>query len=203
MLRCAKTNAKKRGLNANFLLCDAENLPFLSNALDIVNCIDALVARPEGPKRSISEIARVLKVGGIAIIEPSNILSLFGPLWWIMNLGRKISEKLGLKGWPSGVWLFPWQAKKMITEHGLELVAIRGVGIFHPISKKFLKTAIALEEKLNRKSVFRSLGSRIILVCHKSQKTWSITFREKSSRGKDEIKTGALSSQDVARGRSA
>lgn len=167
MLNCARTNAKKRGLSASFVRCDAENLPFRPKSFDLINCIDALVARPKGPERSIQEIARVLKSEKVAIIEPSNYLSLFGPLWWTVNLCRRIGKKLGLETYPPGVWLFPWQMKKMVKEHGLKLTSVRSVGIVLPPSKILLKIAISFDENLSKNSFFKWMGSRVLLLCHK------------------------------------
>lgn len=165
----AKKNAIKNKLNPNFVCCDAEFLPFINGSFDVVNCIDALVARPEGPEKSISEIVRVLKIYSIAIIEPSNLFSFIAPLWWLRNLYRRIRRKLGLKiDYPTGVWLFPWQIKKIIKGQGLSIKKIRSIGIILPISNKLLKFCIIIDKKMSQKNIFKWSGSRILILAIKT-----------------------------------
>lgn len=109
MLNYARANTAKWDVNSSFICCDAENLPFKDDAFDIINCIDALTARPEGPKRSIEEIMHV--TNKLSIIEPSNLLSPIVILWWFRNLWRRIKRKLGLKTMEPGFWLFPIQIR--------------------------------------------------------------------------------------------
>lgn len=165
----AKKNAINNKLNPIFVCCDAEFLPFITASFDVVNCIDALVARPEGPKKSISEIARVLKTYSIAIIEPSNLFSFIGPLWWLRNLYRRIRRKLGLKtDYPTGVWLFPWQIKKIIKGQGLNIKKIRSIGIILPISTKLLKLCMIIDKTMSQKHIFKWSGSRILILAIKT-----------------------------------
>jgi ubiquinone/menaquinone biosynthesis C-methylase UbiE len=60
MLEVAIEKAKKRRLNVQFKLGDAENLPFKDNSFDAVICRHLIWTLPN-PKKAISEFARVSK----------------------------------------------------------------------------------------------------------------------------------------------
>jgi len=77
----------------------------------------------------------------------------------VRNLYYKIKEKLGMMGWPPGVWLFPCQIKTTISDCGLKVIQMLGVGMLIKI--------VSLEEKFNRYPLFRWFGSRITLICTK------------------------------------
>lgn len=68
MLAVGKDAAEKQGLcNMNFVLGDAEQMPFLSNHFDIVISRLAFHHFPH-PERCFAEMARVLKTGGKLIV---------------------------------------------------------------------------------------------------------------------------------------
>lgn len=61
--------AEERGLrNLKFCLADARNLPFQSNAFDVVSCRIVLHHVPEAGK-AVAEMGRVLKKGGKLLIQ--------------------------------------------------------------------------------------------------------------------------------------
>jgi ubiquinone/menaquinone biosynthesis C-methylase UbiE len=63
----AKKHFEIRGLEGEFVVGDAENLPFPDNIFDIVYSFGVLHHTPDTPK-AIQEVYRVLKPGGEAII---------------------------------------------------------------------------------------------------------------------------------------
>jgi 2-polyprenyl-3-methyl-5-hydroxy-6-metoxy-1,4-benzoquinol methylase len=70
----AKANFKFRGLSGEFSVMDGESMSFESESFDVVYCHTVLHFTPH-PERMISEIHRVLKVGGEAIIMTVNRFS--------------------------------------------------------------------------------------------------------------------------------
>ncbi|MDP3941484.1 MAG: class I SAM-dependent methyltransferase [bacterium] len=78
--------AKKTYPNISFRMADAHKLPFKDNSFDVVVCTEVLehVVHPE---EVISEIERILRPGGIAIVEMDSGNMLFKLVWyWWTNL---------------------------------------------------------------------------------------------------------------------
>lgn len=63
--------ARRRAPGARLVLGDARQLPFASDAFDLVICTEVLEHIPE-PERAINEIRRVTRVGGIAVVTVPN-----------------------------------------------------------------------------------------------------------------------------------
>ena len=70
-IELAKNNFKMRGLSGDFHIMDGEALEFADNSFDMVYCHTVLHFTPE-PLKMISEIQRVLKPGGEAILMTVN-----------------------------------------------------------------------------------------------------------------------------------
>jgi len=90
----AISQAKKRNLNINFKVADAQKLPFKDNTFDVVTCFD-LIEHVKYPKLVLSEIHRVLKKRGIFhgfIPTESELLSIEGIL---IRAGWKAKEIYG------------------------------------------------------------------------------------------------------------
>lgn len=97
--------AKEHYPSLKFMVADAHSLPFPANSCDIVICTEVLehVLKPE---LVISEIKRILKPNGIAVIEMDTGNILFRTVWyWWTNLRKGVwkdshlhsfnTEKLG------------------------------------------------------------------------------------------------------------
>lgn len=63
MLKVAKDHISQHALNVNYVVADAENLPFLDETFDLVACRIAAHHFPN-PEQFIYEVARVLKPDG-------------------------------------------------------------------------------------------------------------------------------------------
>lgn len=86
--------AKKTYPNINFFVADAAKLPFRSGFFDYVSCFD-VIEHVEDPDKTVREIGRILKKGGIFhtfIPTEGNIFSLQGAL---IKLGWKAKEVYG------------------------------------------------------------------------------------------------------------
>lgn len=150
----------------NFILGDAEHLPFKTGSFNVVNCFDAFPHFPH-PVKSLGEMRRVLKPNGLIIFEPSNI---FSPIGMGLHFVRLLYKKLGIKG-GSLIWTQwnrydnIWRVKRWIKLHGLELEQVISVGYFIPLSRNFVKLFQRLETCLENTVVASLLGSRIIFKC--------------------------------------
>jgi ubiquinone/menaquinone biosynthesis C-methylase UbiE len=81
---------------ARCVVGDAENLPFQDGSFDAVLCIGVLQFLPKTAK-SISEISRILKEGGVAIISLPNILQInyfFDPFYYLVRGIAYLRHKL-------------------------------------------------------------------------------------------------------------
>ncbi len=64
ILKVAEGNFKKEGVKGQFVVGDAEKLPFPNSSFDIVTSF-GLLEHFDNPKKAISEMIRVLKPGGL------------------------------------------------------------------------------------------------------------------------------------------
>jgi SAM-dependent methyltransferase len=71
MIEEARKNAKDRDVEAEFLVMDAQNLGFPDSSFDLVVSRDVFWCL-EHPERAYSEILRVLRPGGTAIVSDGN-----------------------------------------------------------------------------------------------------------------------------------
>src|SRR3989344_4306219 len=77
--------AKKRLPYGNFQVADAVSLPFKNNFFDLVVCLEVL-EHVDDPVKVISEISRVLKKGGSAVILVPTDNNLFRIVWLLWTL---------------------------------------------------------------------------------------------------------------------
>ena len=71
MVEEARKNAKDRGVEADFRVMDAQDLQFPDGSFDLVLSRDVFWCL-EHPERAYSEILRVLRPGGMAIVSDGN-----------------------------------------------------------------------------------------------------------------------------------
>jgi SAM-dependent methyltransferase len=71
MVEVARKNAEDRGVDARFMVMDAQNLEFPDDSFDLVLSRDVFWCL-EHPERAYSEILRVLRPGGMAIVSDGN-----------------------------------------------------------------------------------------------------------------------------------
>lgn len=94
----AYANAKLKHSLCNFVECVGENLPFRSDAFDVVTSLEVL-EHSFSPKNFIDEVYRVLKPNGLLVVlvpnEGSPIYKVLWGLWKYLGAGR-VWEKLHL-----------------------------------------------------------------------------------------------------------
>jgi len=90
----AKKNSLTKKLNVDFVVADAENMHFQDDTFDIV-INTALLQYFDKPEKVIKEIYRVLKPGGIAVIEVPLKYGLyyFKPLMSFLTSKRDIGKE--------------------------------------------------------------------------------------------------------------
>lgn len=107
--------ARKVTKNASFLVGDARRLPLKSNLADIVVFYDIIEHLPKGEeRRTLAEIARVLKRGGVLLLSTPNknvFSNIFDLAWYFGH--RHYS---------------PDEIKKMLSESGFKIFDISVLG---------------------------------------------------------------------------
>ena len=100
---------------------DACRLALPDGAFDLVvssECIE----HTADPRAALSEMARVLAPGGLLVVTSPNRL-------WLPVL--RLAERLRLRKFRGNeIWLFPGQARAVLSERGLCVVATRGCHLF-------------------------------------------------------------------------
>lgn len=116
--------AKARAPQARFQQEDAENLSIESGSKDCVVCLEALVHYPN-PAKAVHEFSRVLKKGGVLIVDSDNKYSLrrlmkqaFGG----QNLGQDIFQPYSRS-----------EFEGMLTDAGFQVEQFRYLGVASPI----------------------------------------------------------------------
>jgi len=106
---------KKHYPHIQFKKADAHKLPFKANSFDLVVCYETIEHVVE-PSKVISEIKRVLKKDGVAIIAMDTGSLLFRVIWWVW-------ENTKGKVW-QGAHLHPFrhkQLEKLITDSKINI----------------------------------------------------------------------------------
>jgi len=102
------------------------------NTFDVVVSSECIEHTPD-PRRALAEMARVVKSGGTLIVTSPN--KLWYPTLWL-SMALKIRKFSG-----NEVWLYPWEAARILTENGLSEIKIQGCHLFPwqvPLAKKVL-----------------------------------------------------------------
>jgi ubiquinone/menaquinone biosynthesis C-methylase UbiE len=114
MLRQARSIRHSRKIN--WIGASAEHLPFTDGSFDLVIALKVLPHVPDLPL-AIAEIKRVMKRGGIAILEFYNPLSLGS----VTRRFRFFTQ-----------WHQPFQADRLLTDAGLNIADRRGIRTIIP-----------------------------------------------------------------------
>lgn len=109
-------------VEANFVVGDAQNMPYENNIFDYITCSGGLEYYPD-PKKGAREMYRVLKKGGLACILVPNLMFI-GHIYMAWRYGVMPSE-----GGQSGVDRFyDYEIEKFYTCEGWERI-LRSTGL--------------------------------------------------------------------------
>ena len=106
---------KKRYPHIKFLVGNAHKLPFPSNSFDLIVCYET-IEHLTSPKKALSEIRRVMKKSGVAIVTMDSGSFPFRIVWWFW-------EKTYGKVW-QGAHLHPFhhtELESIIKKSGLKI----------------------------------------------------------------------------------
>lgn len=141
MVLFAKTKAETQGLEANFVVGNAEAMPFKSNVFDGVLGVTALCFISDA-ETAVVEINRVMKKGGLVILGELNRFSYWALLRRIKGLFKKSSYRgasfFGLK-----------RVQGLLQESGFRDLKWSSCIYFPPVSLQFF---------LNRYNFFEAIG---------------------------------------------
>jgi SAM-dependent methyltransferase len=164
-----RERAQRDNPDSEILDGDIERLPFDDATFDFVLAIE-VIRYLDGPDRALSEIRRVLKPGGLAIVTAAPRWSLNG--YALLNVvtsrvqlhnftkvkhsfmtergARRAMERAGFGSFDvRGVFLGPWQALGRLSPSALA-VTLRGLE--------------AIEERLSDQWPFRNLTNHLVLI---------------------------------------
>jgi 2-polyprenyl-6-hydroxyphenyl methylase/3-demethylubiquinone-9 3-methyltransferase len=126
-IEAAKKHAAFSNLNIEYQHSFSENLPYSTNFFDIVICVDVLehVADLE---RTIAEIHRVLKPGGLFCFDTVNrtLKSQLIMIWLLENILRKIPH--GIHDWKN--FIRPKELVNLMQDTGFKNIEIKGFNLF-------------------------------------------------------------------------
>jgi ubiquinone/menaquinone biosynthesis C-methylase UbiE len=129
-LKLAQETAQR--FNVSGMECDATHIALPDRSYGLVISSEVIEHVPD-PHAALREMARITAPDGYLIVTSPN--KLWYPLLWI-------SVKLGVRKFAGNeIWLWPWEAAKILRESGLEVVQISGCHLFPwqlPLAKKIL-----------------------------------------------------------------
>ena len=88
-------SAKFQNENLNYCVCDVLDLPFINESFDVV-CSNELIEHVTDAQKSLLEMIRVLKKGGILVIMGPNLCS---PFWSLIDIVNMAKGKKGRYVW--------------------------------------------------------------------------------------------------------
>jgi ubiquinone/menaquinone biosynthesis C-methylase UbiE len=147
MLQLTEDRATGLGLEASIsvALCDARSLPFASQTFDLLVAL-GLISWLDSPLSALTEMARVCRPGGYAVVTCGNLFrfeSLLNPRHTALlaSLRHRVKEKLPAKGLEPGratrssprrMWYTPKAFDSMLSSVGLAKVAACTYGFRAP-----------------------------------------------------------------------
>ena len=185
----AKIYAQKDGLadKINFLVADAENLPFANDSFDWVVSSHVLEHLPDFQK-GLNEVKRVTRKKAVialpTCLNPCAAIVLGGdkfwcfsrwtPTAWLVGLIRIILG-IGGEGVDEGysgnlelphIWRYPWVMRKRLKQGGFKIIHFEASSLVLPYFN-FLLPFIKYLEKFKAKPIIRNFGYGSIAVVEK------------------------------------
>jgi ubiquinone/menaquinone biosynthesis C-methylase UbiE len=152
MLATAEAFIRGRGVgNVEFRRADAENLPFADDTFDTVSCRIAPHHFAD-VARFVSEVARVLKPGGIFLLEDS-VIPEDSALGEFLNHAEKLRDSTHVRSLRIGEW------RQMLADAGLDIEAERLFPKAHPFANWLDRARTPAEARLALAAMFRDAPS--------------------------------------------
>lgn len=110
--------AKGRIKQGNFQVADAQKLPFKNNYFDAAFCLE-MIEHVDSPKKVISEIHRVLRKNGYAIILIPTDNLLFKTIWFLWNLRYPVWKHVHVQSFQGNL------LEEMVKEKGFKIESVK------------------------------------------------------------------------------
>jgi len=145
-IQSAKVHAATVGLAIDYQLGTAENLPFDTRCFDAVVCVDVLEHIADLP-RTIQEIHRVLKPGGIFFFDTINrtFQSKVVMIWLMENLMGEIPR--GVHDWHK--FIKPAELTALMQQVGFGDMEIKGFSLFRETLQENLQAYLDYKRTKN------------------------------------------------------
>lgn len=147
------------GILIDFIQADAQQLPFASEAFDVVVSCETIEHLPN-PQAGLNEMARVCRSGGLLYLTTPNYLNAMG-LYYVYATLRRRPATPGADQPLDRVFLFP-QVRSMVRRAGWEIIGMDGTVHQFPIWPGHSPVAVPILESI--RTVRRSL-SPVALHC--------------------------------------
>jgi SAM-dependent methyltransferase len=123
MLAAGRARAEASGIAPQLVQGDIRALPFADSSFDIVLAV-TILCFVDDAARAVREMARVLRPGGHLVI---------GELgrWNLWAAKRRLSGWLGSRVWRSATFRTLGGLKRLVTDAGLAVTAVRG-SVYYP-----------------------------------------------------------------------
>ncbi|HBB32224.1 MAG TPA: hypothetical protein DDZ80_23710 [Cyanobacteria bacterium UBA8803] len=123
-IELAKQKAQIQNKQVEFIVADAQNLPFPDNSFDLVFSCECLEHVPN-PQLALTEMQRVLKPSGKLILTTENYSNAM-LLYWLVCWLRKEPFNSGEKVQPIDHFFVYWQVSKMFNNAGFTIQRMIG-----------------------------------------------------------------------------
>jgi len=160
MIKEAREKIGKENLDSEFLLDDATRIPFKNNIFDKVLCSETIEHIPNWEK-TINEMQRVLKKGGLLVITTPNMKSLYGLTKIVFNLFIKTFRKTQKREeHPYDIWKTQKEVLFILRKNDFEIKEKRGIcfipghltyKLSNNLKKKLVRIVNPLEKKIESK----------------------------------------------------
>jgi 2-polyprenyl-6-hydroxyphenyl methylase/3-demethylubiquinone-9 3-methyltransferase len=126
-IEAARSHAAVVGLEIDYWLGTAEELPFAAGSFDVVICVDVL-EHVDGPDSVVAEIARVLAPGGTFCFDTINrtFRSRLTMIWLLEILLRLIPA--GVHDWER--FVAPVALRGWLVASGFSVITMQGMDLF-------------------------------------------------------------------------
>jgi len=141
MLATARRRAEEASIQIAFVDGDAQTLPFDDRYFDIVLSV-TMLCFVSGPERTVRELARVLRPGGLLVIGELGRFSL-----WAAR--RRIAGWLGSKTWRAARFRTASELNNLVASAGLKVDPLRGA-VYYPPSDLCARWLSSCDRPLSR-----------------------------------------------------